>query len=259
MATPAILLVEDNAINQKVAVGLLRQIGLDADIAVDGLEGIGRFSAKSYDLVIMDCQMPRCDGWEATRVIRRMEESMGKGRIPIVALTAQAMAGDRERCLAAGMDDYLTKPVDPGLFVRAVRSWLHLPPGNPTPSAALPVVVAANTTANAVLDERVVERIRGYGADAMAEVYGTMAEELPVRRQALAQAIDAGDLKAVASQAHAIKGGSGTLGLQALHLTCARIDAVARTGDVQSAREAWPDADRQFNLAISALNRLLGS
>ena len=257
MATPAILLVEDNAINQKVAVGLLRQIGLDADIAVDGLEGIGRFRARSYDLVLMDCQMPRCDGWEATRVIRRLEESMGKARIPIVALTAQAMPGDRERCLAAGMDDYLTKPVDPALFMRAVRNWLHLPPGDPTPAAALPAVVA-DSAAEAILDERVVVRIRGYGPDAMVEVYGTMAEELPIRRQSLAQALDAGDLKAVASQAHAIKGGSGTLGLQALHLACAKIDAAARGGDVLAARVAWADAERQFALAITALNRLLG-
>ena len=256
MAQLAILLVEDNVINQTVAVGLLRQIGLDADIAVDGLEGIGRFRAQRYDLIIMDCQMPRCDGWEATRAIRRMEETMDRGRVPIVALTAQAMAGDRERCLAAGMDDYLTKPVDPDLFTRSVRTWLRLPPGEPPELTRTQAGAAGDELV--ALDQRVVERIRGYGPDALDEVYGTMADELPLRREALIQALAAGDLKATATQAHAIKGGSGTLGLQALHLACARLDSASRTGEVAQARAAWPEAERQFAVAMIALNRLLG-
>lgn len=122
--TPAhVLVVEDNLVNQKVTFNTLAQIGIHADLAKDGLEAIACFKQKSYDLVIMDCQMPRLDGWDATRAIRRLEAGTGK-HCPIIALTAQSLTGDREKCLLLGMDDYLTKPVDALLLQRSVKGHL---------------------------------------------------------------------------------------------------------------------------------------
>ncbi|MEY2616990.1 MAG: hypothetical protein QOH78_2763, partial [Verrucomicrobiota bacterium] len=113
---PRILLVEDNHINQLIAVGLLRKLGHETDIAVDGLAALETLNAAFYDIVFMDCHMPEMDGYETTQAIRTKEQSFvpgsnGKPPVYIVAITANAMEGDREKCLAAGMDDYVGKPV----------------------------------------------------------------------------------------------------------------------------------------------------
>ncbi len=117
-----VLVVEDNPVNRKVAVGMLTQLGYQTDVAVDGLAAVEAFSANKYDAILMDCQMPRMDGYDATRTIRSMET---KTRTPIVAMTASAMAADREQCMAAGMDDFLTKPVARELLAGALRQCLE--------------------------------------------------------------------------------------------------------------------------------------
>ncbi|MDD7804853.1 MAG: response regulator [Endozoicomonas sp. (ex Botrylloides leachii)] len=120
-----ILLVEDNVINQKVALAMLNKSGFtQLDIASDGKSALEKVSASSYDLILMDCQMPIMSGYEATRHIRKQEASTGKKRIPILAMTANAMEGDKEKCIASGMDDYLTKPVKPELLVARITQWL---------------------------------------------------------------------------------------------------------------------------------------
>jgi CheY-like chemotaxis protein len=106
----AVLLVEDNEVNRKVALRMLQKLGCVADVAVNGREGVDRMAARAFDLVFMDCQMPEMDGFEATREVRRREQDSG-GRVRIVAMTANALEGDRERCLACGMDDYVAKPI----------------------------------------------------------------------------------------------------------------------------------------------------
>jgi CheY-like chemotaxis protein len=116
-----VLLAEDNPVNQLVARGLLTCLGCDVDVAANGQEAVRLFAAARYDLVLMDCMMPGLDGYEATAAIRRIEPA--DGRTPVVAMTASAMQGDRERCLAAGMDDYLSKPVDRAALARVLVAW----------------------------------------------------------------------------------------------------------------------------------------
>ena len=123
--TVRVLLAEDNLVNQKVAAKMLAKLGLDVDVAATGLEALDALLGVSYDLVLMDCQMPEMDGYEASRRIRERER--GSRRLPIVAMTANAMVGDRERCLEAGMDDYIPKPVRMEDLRRAMAQWL--PPG----------------------------------------------------------------------------------------------------------------------------------
>jgi signal transduction histidine kinase len=117
-----VLVAEDNAVNQKVAVGMLEKLGLRADLASNGREAVELRAMLSYDLILMDCQMPEMDGYEAAREIRRAEK--GKRRTAIVAMTAEAMTGAREKCIAAGMDDYIAKPVRLDDLLEALRKWL---------------------------------------------------------------------------------------------------------------------------------------
>jgi CheY-like chemotaxis protein len=117
-----VLVVEDNPVNQKVAVLILEKLGYRPDVAADGAEAVAAVQAVPYDLILMDCQMPGIDGYEATSQIRRAEGP--RKRTPIIAMTAGAMEGDRERCLAAGMDDYLPKPVRPDDLGVALERWI---------------------------------------------------------------------------------------------------------------------------------------
>jgi len=116
------LLVEDNPINQKVATGLLRKLGLEVDVAPGGRQALEALAARDYDIILMDCQMPEMDGLETTRQIRKADARIRS--TPVIAITAYAMEGDRERCLRAGMNDYLSKPLSIGRLRRVLRKWL---------------------------------------------------------------------------------------------------------------------------------------
>ncbi|MBK8323006.1 MAG: response regulator [Betaproteobacteria bacterium] len=126
--TGRVLLAEDSAVNREVATAMLAELGVETDVAHDGLEAVRLAAARSYDLVLMDCQMPGLDGFGATRRIRHAE-SAGERRLPIVALTANALVGDREACLAAGMDDYVAKPFGAEDLRRVLARWMPAPAG----------------------------------------------------------------------------------------------------------------------------------
>jgi len=119
-----VLLAEDNITNQIVAEGMLELFGCRVDLAVNGKEACQAVKDHKYDIILMDCQMPELDGYSATGKIREFEKQTGASRTPIVALTAHAMGGDRERCLAAGMDDYLSKPLHPNQLQDVLEKWL---------------------------------------------------------------------------------------------------------------------------------------
>ena len=119
-----VLIVEDNKINQLVAKTMFENLGLNIEIAEDGQEALDCFNRKKYDLIFMDCRMPVMDGYEASSAIRSLEKSKDGSRIPIVALTANAMASDSEKCLAAGMDDFLTKPFSSAQLEKMLFKWL---------------------------------------------------------------------------------------------------------------------------------------
>jgi CheY-like chemotaxis protein len=135
---PKILVVEDNPVNQKVAAMQLAKLGIQADIAANGREGVEVLRKLPYDLVFMDCQMPEMNGYDATSEIRRLDSP--NRRVPVIAMTAEALDGYRDRCLRAGMDDYITKPVSIEDLARVLRAWL--------PDAPIPRDAAGLKTSN---------------------------------------------------------------------------------------------------------------
>jgi CheY-like chemotaxis protein len=127
-----VLVVEDNLINQRVAVIILSKLGYAAEVAGDGSEALEKLQKQHYDLILMDCQMPVMDGFEATHAIRALSSEVSK--IPIIAVTANALAGQREKCLATGMNEYISKPINSELLASALRKYLD-PSGNGKPPA----------------------------------------------------------------------------------------------------------------------------
>lgn len=139
-ATVRILLAEDNVVNQHVAQGMLKKLGLHADAVANGAEAVAALTMIPYDLVLMDCMMPEMDGYEATRQIRSLSSGVLNHDIPVIAMTANAMLGDRQRCLAAGMNDYVSKPVDAKALAAAIDRWL--PPDSTCAASPVPSLSA---------------------------------------------------------------------------------------------------------------------
>ena len=223
-----VLVVEDNPTNQQVALGILHKLGVRADAVSDGNEAIVTLRRIPYDLVFMDVQMPEMDGLEATRMVRSPTSGVIDANIPIVAMTAYAMRGDREACLAAGMNDYLAKPVTPASLAAAVERWLNGPRADRT-------TVAAQAAPNDdIFDEQgLLERTMG-SLELMQEVVRSFLDDLPQQIDALETMIAKGDAKGAERQAHTIKGAAATVGANALRDLACELEKRARAGELAS-------------------------
>jgi CheY-like chemotaxis protein/HPt (histidine-containing phosphotransfer) domain-containing protein len=230
-----ILLAEDNEINQKVAIRLLERLGHRADIASDGREAIARLEHASYDVVLMDVQMPEMNGLEASRAICAR---WPVGRRPrIIAMTAEAMPGDREQCLAAGMDDYIAKPVTLDQLREALAKCAPLG-GAATiqaRSAETSVLEDPAGAAELAIDHGVLDQLREDlgGSARLHEVIVTFLEKTPAALASLHDAAMRGDADAVRRAVHMIKGTSAILGARPLAEQCAELEHLSRSGLVQ--------------------------
>ena len=240
-----LLLVEDNAVNQKVALAILGKLGYLVDVAENGAVAIERLATASYDLVLMDCQMPVMDGYEATRMIRDPVSPVCNHAIPIVAMTANAMAGDRQICLAAGMNDHLPKPIDPRALAQMLLKWL--PPVASREAADTSIPIESALVQGTVIFDRaqLLERVLGDEAVANAVVEAFLGDI--VRSQtALAEALANNDAAHSARICHTIKGTAANVGAQSLCDIALKLETFAKTRDFEALRSHLPELHRQL-------------
>ncbi len=220
-----ILVAEDQDTNRRLALFLLEKLGHRADVAGNGREAVEAWDKFGYDLILMDCQMPELDGFEAAREIRRRTAARpaeGRPAVWIIALTANAFAGDRARCLAAGMDGYLSKPVRPE-ELRAVLRACAATPAAPTPGAG-PVAPGMDCT------NRLRELEGEFGREAAAELIDSFLCDLPDRQARLREQAAGADFRAVAVAAHALAGSSSIFYLAAVRDLARQLEAMAEQG-----------------------------
>ncbi|HLO75952.1 MAG TPA: response regulator [Magnetospirillum sp.] len=234
-----ILVAEDNAINQQVAVGLLAKLGHRADVADDGREAVTLVERCDYDLVLMDMQMPNMDGIAATQAIRALAD--GKGQVPIIAMTANAMTGDRDICLQAGMDDYIAKPIDRQRLAALLARWAERvaacrperPPCMAAPVAEQPAPAPAKPGAQLpLLDEEArADLADTLGDDVFAALMRTFQQSLPTRMREIEHALASGDVQASIKAAHALRGAASNLGLARMAHLLERLETGLKKGE----------------------------
>lgn len=218
-ARERVLVVEDNPVNREVARAMLQTLGVEADMASGGKEALEKLARTSYDAVLMDCQMSDLDGYETTQLYRRWELDNGRSRTPVIALTANALSGDMERCLAAGMDQYISKPVT----LEALRTALDLHRSLPEANVAEPI--------SDVLDPKTVARIRSLSAAGTPDLVKRLNDIYESSSAALLEnlriASEAADAAAVRRAAHSLKSSSANVGALALAATCGELEHAA--------------------------------
>ena len=232
LADKLILVVEDNAVNQQVALLELEYLGIRADAVGNGLEAIAALSAIEYDLVLMDCQMPEMDGFEATKKIRTMKQPCSL--VPIVAMTAQAMEGDRARCLDAGMDDYLSKPIDRIELLTALRHWLVPGSGNGGPSNSLPLLPPSPLEAADLFDRDALAAKFGDKWRMLARLFVTSSGSSIDK---LEESVKERNKVDVLFDAHQLKGAAATLCLPKLKQLCILLEKSMDAEDWSQATE----------------------
>jgi CheY-like chemotaxis protein len=240
-----VLLAEDNVVNQRVAVRLLEKQGHRVRVVTTGAAAVAAVRDGAFDLVLMDIQMPELDGLTATARIREAERGTGR-HVPVVAMTAHAMAGDRERCLAAGMDDYLAKPFDPADLARVLGAH----PAPDSPRAAVPAGAAEEP-----FDRAAVLKQFGGDASLLAEIVGAFAAECPRMAAALRAAGEAGDRTAVRRHAHSLKGSLSVLGPSAALDAARRVEQLAPSAEPPALRD---EAER-LAVAVDRFTAALGN
>ncbi|MDO9142508.1 MAG: response regulator [Methylobacter sp.] len=233
-----VLVVEDNKVNQKVILSQLAKFQLKPDLANNGQEALEWLARQAYHLVLMDCQMPVMDGYEATHILREQEIAEAKPRTVIVALTAHASAGEREKCLALGMDDYLSKPINRADLAVVLMQWLGVPsmPGSGQDYVPdiphNPALVKGEAKASACWDEEATLKRLDGDADLLDEMVDLLLETAPVQLAELADALSRCDVLALADSAHAIKGMAGHFCAEKTINCAVNLEQAARSGAV---------------------------
>jgi PAS domain S-box-containing protein len=259
-----ILLVEDNTVNQKLALRLLERMGYRADVAGNGLEALEALQRQHYDVILMDVQMPEMDGLEASRIIH---ESWPPEQHPrIIAMTANAMQGDREECLAAGMDDYLTKPIQVTALQEALERvglWTHVHrrPTNPLKlmkTGPLSLESEKQAEPGPALDPTVLAELRQFQAEGEPDIVQELAEafqfETPPLLEALYKAATEGQPEQLKRAAHNLKGSSNNLGARTLAALSAELEALGKQGTVEGAVELITRLEQEYQRVCLSLS-----
>ncbi|MBN1517953.1 response regulator [Candidatus Sumerlaeota bacterium] len=239
-----ILLAEDNIVNQKVALKILAKYGFHADAVSNGREAVEAAQKKSYDIILMDVQMPVLDGYEATSAIRWLEGD--HPHVPIIAMTANAMKGDREKCINAGMNDYISKPVQPVDLCLMIKRWARkkvAPPKNIGPQGGLPM--------QQLIDLEHLDAVCDGDAEFKRELIDLYREQAQIQLEELHDALQRKDAAAVNAIAHTLKGGSGNVGATQIRELAYEFEKAGKSGNIEMLDEQF---EKLKNLFEETLN-----
>lgn len=243
-----VLVVEDNLVNQQVAAEIFKSLGCTVDIAANGEEGVKMASAGKYDVIFMDCQMPVMDGYTATAEIRRRQQP-GE-HIPIIAMTAHALKGSHEKCLAAGMDDYIAKPVSPDAVFAMMMKQLAAQPADARPASPGPA-----PHMSAINRERAMATTGG-NIDMLKRVTRVFIENVPAEVDQLGRASSSGDAAEVRRLAHSIKSAAAALGGMRVSDLAFQIEMAAKDGDLKLAAEMFDSFHEEFADLMLVLKKI---
>ena len=260
-----ILMAEDNVTNQQVALGILKNLGLHADAVANGREAVDALRTIPYDIVLMDVQMPEMDGYEAASAIRDHQTGVANPSVPIIAMTANAMQGDRNKCLEAGMDDYVAKPIAPRALAEALAKWLPkdtepvptpaspppAPPSAPPPPAPAPILPPPDD--RPVWDEDgLMERMMGDESLAHT-ITDVFLSDMPRQLDALDASLKTADPAAVRLHAHTVKGVASNVGGERLRSVAFQMETAAKDGNIPAAASHMADLLREFEALANAI------
>jgi len=253
-----VLLAEDNITNQQVARAILEKLGCRVETVANGAEALKALETSACDLVIMDVQMPEMDGLEATRRIRDPRSAVARHDIPIVAMTAHAMQSDRQRCLAAGMDDYITKPVSAEALSEVLHRWLPKDtPTNDRPTAgSAGAAKLPDDTTPVVWDRAGMQARLMNDAALMGTVIDHFLGDMPNQIAALRRCLDTANASGAAQQAHHIKGAAANVGADALRAVADRLEGVAGRGDLPAIGDHLHALETEFHILKQAMTNL---
>jgi PAS domain S-box-containing protein len=260
-----VLLAEDNAVNQRVALGMLRSLGFRVDVVSDGAEAVRAATETAYQAILMDCQMPVLDGYAATAEIRRRQQ--GSPYTPIIAVTASAMKSDRQRCLDAGMDDYITKPLSMEAVAGVMARWATGPPHSDrlveaTRSVPEPAADAAADAGPPALDPKIVERLERLGSDTGEDLLGQLTDlflaDAELQLVALHEGLATHDAAAVSRCAHTLGGASANLGATELAGLCSHLESESAAGSLDDGEAQLRGLESELERVRSALRSRVG-
>ena len=244
-----ILLVEDNPVNQEVSREILQHLGLQVEIAENGIEAVNAVCKRKYDLIFMDCQMPEMDGFQATTEIRRMESEKDRPKHNIVALTANAMKGDREKCLAVGMNDYLTKPYTHETIINTLKRWL--PAQNWQREKHKSETITDTLKNGTKMESDIVDYDIANGLKAiLKDRFGIMIDKFEANAEKLInemhEAYSAKDMETLRRGAHTLKGSGGTLGAKKLQQACLELESSAQQAEPSQLKEQLAEVEAEY-------------
>jgi signal transduction histidine kinase/DNA-binding response OmpR family regulator/HPt (histidine-containing phosphotransfer) domain-containing protein len=247
-----LLLAEDNEINQKVALGILKNFGYRTDVVSNGKDAVKAMERIHYDMVFMDCQMPEMDGYTATKEVRSLQSNVLDHNVPIIAMTAHAMKGDREKCLASGMDDYISKPIQPEKLLEMIEIRLA---GSKKPP---PEKMRADIEPTKKIFDRTgfLDRLMG-DEDLAGEILDGFLADVPLQVYELKTALDAGDAHSIQQQAHSLKGASANVGALALAEIAFQVELAGKAKDLIKAGPLISEIDHQLKTFKKSLTASL--
>jgi two-component system sensor histidine kinase/response regulator len=258
-SSPSILIADDNDINQILAVRMLERRGYGTEVVADGRQALHALERDPYAAVLMDCQMPEMDGYDATSELRRRE--LVGTHTPVIAMTAHAMRGDREKCLASGMDDYLAKPLNPDELDRILRRWAPWTANDSGARASTRETIPSDAPGGeGPLDPAGIALLRSElgSIEALAQLVELFGTQTPEVLDQMRTAIEAGDTGSVKESAHKLRGGCLTLAAIRMAQLCKKLETKAAGGSLQGAPHAVDELETAFDEAYAALQAEVG-